>query len=69
MLVLQYNLMNEDTCFVQTVSGGVGPTGFIEAAYKLNVRPELLVVQPINGKSTPTVDALKEHSNGGDPVS
>ena len=63
------DLLNEDICFVQTVSGGVGPVGVIESAYKLNKNPELLVVQPLDGKSTPIIDALKEHSNGSDPFS
>ena len=60
-------LMNDDICFVQTVSGGMGPTGFIEAAYKLNVKPEILIVQPKDGKSTPTIDALEGYSQGKDP--
>ncbi len=60
-------LMNEDTCFVQTVSGGVGPTGFIESAYELKTNPEILVVQPKNGKSNPIIDALNEHAIGNDP--
>ncbi len=64
-----YNLINDDTCYVQTVSGGVGPAGFIEAAYKLKANPEILVVQSLNGKSTPIVDALNMHSLGKDPFS
>ena len=68
LLLNQYKLMNDDTCFVQTVSGGVGPTGFIEAAWKLNVKPELLVIQPINGNSAPTIDALNDHTLGKDPI-
>ncbi|MFX1257430.1 MAG: hypothetical protein ACFFAN_06210 [Promethearchaeota archaeon] len=64
-----FNLMNENTCFVQTVSGGVGPVGIIESAYQLNVTPEILVIQPVNGKSTPIIDALNEHSCGKDPLS
>ncbi len=63
------NLLNEDTCFVQTVSGGVGPAGLIEAAYQLKANHEILVIQPWNGKSAPIIDALNNHSKGGDPLS
>lgn len=62
------NLLNEDTCFVQTVSGGVGPAGLIESSYQLKTNPEILVIQPSNGKSAPIVDALNNHSKGGDPL-
>lgn len=63
------NLMNDDTCYVQTVSGGVGPAGLIESAYQLKSNPEILIVQPFNGKSTPIVDALIAHSIGSNPLS
>jgi len=69
LFLKEQNLFNEDVCFVQTVSGGVGPAGVIEAAYKLNEKPEFLVVQPLDGTSTPIIDALKEHSQGKDPFS
>jgi len=68
ILLNHQNLMNEQTCYVQTVSGGVGPTGFIEAAYKLNVKPEILLTQPKNGNSTPIIDALNVHEKGRDPI-
>lgn len=60
------NLMNDNICYIQTVSGGVGPAGFIESAYQLKSNPEILLIQPFNGKSTPIVDALNVHSNGKD---
>ncbi len=60
------NLLN-DTCFVQTVSGGVGPAGVIEASRKFKTNTEILVVQTTNGPSSPTIDALEEHAHGGDP--
>ncbi len=63
------NLMNYDTCYVQTVSGGVGPAGLIESAYQLKLNPEILIVQPFNNSSTPLVDALNTHSSGSDPLS
>jgi len=62
------DLLNEKSCIVQTVSGGVGPAGIIESAYKLNVKPKLLVVQPLDGNSAPIVDVLNEHSKGRDPI-
>ncbi len=68
LLCNHYNLMNGDTCYVQTVSGGVGATGFIEAAYKLDAKPELLLTQPTNGNSTPIIDALIAHEEGRDPI-
>ncbi|MFX1238469.1 MAG: hypothetical protein ACFFAS_04295 [Promethearchaeota archaeon] len=68
LLLDKSNLLSEDTCFVQTVSGGVGPTGLIEAARKLNAKPELLLVQTTNGPSSPTIDALEAHSKGEDPI-
>ncbi|MFX1276236.1 MAG: hypothetical protein ACFFAT_14500, partial [Promethearchaeota archaeon] len=43
--------------------------GFIEASNELNVKPEILVIQPINGNSVPIIDALDEHSRGNDPIS
>ncbi|MFX1305135.1 MAG: hypothetical protein ACFE9X_17400 [Promethearchaeota archaeon] len=63
----QMNDFNDDFCFVQTVSGGVGPAGVIEYALQSNINPEILVVQPLNNKSTPVIDALNEHSLGNDP--
>lgn len=63
----QMNIFNDDLCFVQTVSGGVGPAGVIEYALQYNVNPEILVVQPLSSKSTPIIDALNEHSSGHDP--
>ncbi|MFX1376972.1 MAG: hypothetical protein ACFFA0_14295 [Promethearchaeota archaeon] len=62
------NLLNNDTCFVQTVSGGPGPVGFLEYASQVNLNPELLVVQPISNVSTPIVDALDEHAIGNNPL-
>ncbi len=61
--------MNDDTCFIQTVSGGVGPAGVMEAAYQLEKNPKFLLIQPKNGNSTPIVDALEEHSRGNNPLS
>ncbi|MFX1490034.1 MAG: hypothetical protein ACFFBI_12845 [Promethearchaeota archaeon] len=69
LVLNKYNLMNSDACYVQTVSGGVGPAGLIESAYQLNKNPEIIIVQPFNGKSTPIVDALNTHSQGKDPLS
>jgi hypothetical protein len=63
------NLMNDDTCYVQTVSGGVGPAGLMESAYQLKFNPEILIIQPYNINSTPLVDALITHSSGNDPLS
>ncbi len=63
----QMNLLNDDICFVQTVSGGVCPAGVIEYASFYNINPELLVVQPFNSKTTPIIDALNEHSLGHNP--
>ncbi|MFX0081497.1 MAG: hypothetical protein ACFE94_07075 [Candidatus Hodarchaeota archaeon] len=62
------NLLNNDICYVQTVSGGVGPIGFIEYASQVNLSPEILVVQPVSNVSTPIVDALNEHSMGNNPL-
>lgn len=62
-------LMNDNTCFVQTVSGAVGPAGLMEAAYQLKANPEILVVQPSEKKTAPVVDALNRHSSGNDPLS
>ncbi len=62
-------LLNDNVCYVQTVSGGVGATGFIESALQLRANPEILVIQPFSEKSTPIVDALFKHSNGKDPLS
>lgn len=63
------NLMNDDSCYVQTVSGGVGPAGLMESAYQLKSNLEILIVQPYNRNSTPLVDALNTHSSGSDPLS
>ncbi|MFX1410802.1 MAG: hypothetical protein ACFFA6_10635 [Promethearchaeota archaeon] len=63
----QMNLLNDDLCYVQTVSGGLGPAGFIEYAYLANLSPEVLVIQPLSSMSTPIIDALTEHSLGHDP--
>jgi len=62
-------LLNDNVCYVQTVSGGVGATGFIESALQLKENPEILVIQPSSEKSSPIVDALFQHSNGKDPLS
>lgn len=69
LILKENNLLNDDICYVQTVSGGVGPAGFIESAYKLKANPEILITQPTGGKSTPLIDALNSHSNGKDPYS
>ncbi len=69
LILKESGLMNDDICYIQTVSGGVGPVGFIESAYKLKTNPEILIIQPIGGKSTPLIDALDFHSNGKDPYS
>ncbi|MHA2008961.1 MAG: hypothetical protein ACXABO_15910 [Promethearchaeota archaeon] len=69
LVLKNLNLMKNNTCYVQTVSGGVGPAGLIEAAFQLKLNPEILIVQPSNGKSTPIVDALNTHSSGNDPMS
>ncbi|MFX1366406.1 MAG: hypothetical protein ACFFCE_01870 [Promethearchaeota archaeon] len=61
------NLLNDDVCFVQTVSGGVCPAGVIEYASLYDINPEFLVVQPFDSKTTPIIDALNEHSVGHDP--
>ncbi|MHA1915572.1 MAG: hypothetical protein ACW990_10230 [Promethearchaeota archaeon] len=69
-LALKENgLLSDDTCYAQTVSGGVGPAGVIESAYKLNLNPEILIVQPLNGRSSPIIDALNAHSRGKNPLS
>jgi hypothetical protein len=60
-------LMNSDTCYVQTVSGGVGAAGIIESAYELKREPELMIVQPENGTPGPLVDALNAHLCKVDP--
>ncbi|MFX1444094.1 MAG: hypothetical protein ACFFHV_11815, partial [Promethearchaeota archaeon] len=62
-------IFDENSCYVQTVSGGVGPAGVIESAFKLNENPEILLVQPHNGKSAPIVDALKLYTIGKEPFS
>ncbi|MFX1297733.1 MAG: hypothetical protein ACFFD2_23160, partial [Promethearchaeota archaeon] len=69
LVLNEMDLMNDDTCIVQTVSGGVGPAGVIESAYKLKANPEFLVVQPLDGNSAPIVDALEVHSKGNNPLS
>ncbi|MFX0027686.1 MAG: hypothetical protein ACFE8B_00630 [Candidatus Hermodarchaeota archaeon] len=63
------NLMRDDVCYVQTVSGGVGATGLIESAIQFKSNPEVLVAQPCNGKTAPIVDALNAHLSGNDPIS
>ncbi|MFW9989021.1 MAG: hypothetical protein ACFFC3_10220 [Candidatus Odinarchaeota archaeon] len=63
----QMNLLNDEVCFVQTVSGGVCPAGVIEYASFYNINPEFLVIQPFDSKTTPIIDALHEHSLGHDP--
>ncbi|MHA1438258.1 MAG: hypothetical protein ACTSPD_11825 [Promethearchaeota archaeon] len=68
-LLNDYGILNEECCFVQTVSGGIGPAGLIESAYKLKVNPEILIVQPKNNNSTPIVDALTAHLDGKNPLS
>ena len=62
------NLLNNDTCYVQTVSGGVGPIGFMEYTSLMNITPEILVVQPFSNISMPIVDALDEHIIGNNPL-
>lgn len=62
------NLFDDEMCYVQTVSGGVGPAGIMEAAHEMGRDPELLVIQPINGTPGPIVDALVEHTAGRDPL-
>ncbi|MFX1280653.1 MAG: hypothetical protein ACFFA3_14855 [Promethearchaeota archaeon] len=69
VILKNYNLMNDNVCYVQTVSGGVGSTGLIESAIKYKENPEVLLVQPSNGNSAPIIDALNAHSNGKDPFS
>ncbi|MBY8990717.1 MAG: hypothetical protein KGD58_08195 [Candidatus Lokiarchaeota archaeon] len=64
----QMNLINSDTCYVQTVSGGVGPIGLIEYSLFAKLNPEILVVQPFSNRSMPIVDALDEHSLGKNPL-
>jgi len=61
------NLLDENTCYVQTVSGGVGPVGVIECARELKKPLNLMVVQPVNGTPGALVDALNAHSKGLDP--
>ncbi|MBN1802412.1 MAG: hypothetical protein JW891_12950 [Candidatus Lokiarchaeota archaeon] len=68
-LYLNKHDLLDDICFVQTVSGGVGPAGVIEASRKLDRKPEILVVQTTNGPSSPIIDALEEDLKGGDPFS
>ena len=69
-LALKKNMaLSDDVCYAQTVSGGVGPAGLIESAYELNLNPEILIVQPLNKKSAPIVDALNAHSRGNNPLS
>lgn len=65
----QINILNNDTCYVQTVSGGVGVTGFIEYALENALNPEILVVQPSSNTSTPILDALNEAAINHDPLS
>ena len=60
-------LFRDDACYVQTVSGGVGPAGILEAACEMGRNPELLIVQPANGTAGPIVDALITHEEGGNP--
>ena len=62
------NLMNDNCCIVQTVSGGVGPAGLIESAYKMNLTPEILLTQPEEGHSAPIVDALEAFELGKNPI-
>jgi hypothetical protein len=69
LLLKENELLSDNTCFVQTVSGGVGPAGFIESAYQLKANPEVLIIQPKDGRSNPIVDALHYHSEGKDPFS
>ncbi|MFX0022724.1 MAG: hypothetical protein ACFE9S_10380 [Candidatus Hermodarchaeota archaeon] len=66
-LLDQLNIFSDNFCFVQTVSGGIGPAGVIEYSSQYNINPEILVAQPFSSKSTPIIDALKEHSLGRDP--
>lgn len=68
-ILRETSLLSNDTCYVQTVSGGVGPAGLIEAAYKFNLNPEILVVQPLNRRTSPIIDALNAHSRGYNPLS
>jgi len=68
-ILRENSLLSNDTCYVQTVSGGVGPAGLIEAAYKFNLNPEILVVQPLNRRTSPIIDALNAHSRGYNPLS
>ncbi|MFX1324270.1 MAG: pyridoxal-phosphate dependent enzyme [Promethearchaeota archaeon] len=65
----QMGMLNNDTCYVQTVSGGVGVTGFIEYASEIALNPEILVVQPSSNISTPILDALNEAALNHDPLS
>lgn len=69
VILKSYNLMNDNVCYVQTVSGGVGSIGLIESAIQYKENPEVLLVQPSNGNSAPIIDALNAHSNGNDPFS
>lgn len=69
-LILQgTNLLNSNTCYVQTVSGGVGPTGLMEASKLLDKKPELMIIQPKESISGPVIQALNEDSLGNDPFS
>ncbi len=63
------NLFDEHTCYVQTVSGGVGPAGVLECARELKKKPTIVVVQPENGTPGPIIDALNAHSRGINPAS
>ncbi|MFX1339473.1 MAG: hypothetical protein ACFFDK_12745 [Promethearchaeota archaeon] len=63
------NMFENDICYVQTVSGGIGPAGLIEYATQLRLNPEILIVQPSVGNSTPIADALNEYSKGNNPLS
>ncbi|MHA2475255.1 MAG: hypothetical protein ACXAES_18695 [Promethearchaeota archaeon] len=64
-ILRENSMLRSNTCYVQTVSGGVGPAGLIEASYKFNLNPEILVVQPLNR----IIDALNAHSRGYNPLS
>ena len=67
LLLNNANLLDENTCYIQTTSGGVGPAGFLEGARLLAHVPEILVVQPENGHPGPLVDALLKHAEGENP--
>lgn len=68
LLLDDAGLFDDDTCYVQAVSGGVGPSGIVEGAIELGRKPGVLVVQPDNEKQSPMVDALAEYAAGRDPV-